>query len=321
MRIGRLADRTIGRHRAPRDPAVAVEEARQPHRVLHEVVVHFDPEDLWAGFECEGEIALAAHVHAGDAVHGRQRARQQVDRRFAVERRVVTPPRHQGRFVEEEHESGAGQTGVDQRFEGDRPRSRDCRGALEGAGCRHPGRVECGAERQRPCHLGLDACRHALGARRQVEEREQAGVRTIVEDAFGRRVGLAEHGERSVGRDLDLREGHQPLRQHPLARITPRELRDRGQLGEAPEHQLGRGRRIVVGQTPDAGRDSGYEHRCPEGRRHGAVLYDRLDGVLQAGARRTHRSRSSLDGPDRTESRCLALSSCGCCASRGSPCR
>ena len=119
-------------------------------------------------------------------------------------------------------------------------------------------------------------------------------MRAVVEDALRRGVGLAEDGERSVGRDLDLGERHQPLRQHPLARVAAGQLRHGRQLREAPQHELGRGVGIVVGKAPDAGRDPGHEHRGPEGRRHGAVLYDRLGGVLQAGARRVRHATTTL---------------------------
>ena len=171
MRIGRLADRPVGRHRAPRDPAVAVEEARERRRCRARGRRSTStPSTCGPGLERERDVAVAAHVHAGDAVDGGERARQHVDRRLAVERRVAAAPRHERGLVEEQHEAGVGQPRRRRA-----PRSRPttpratsaARRNARGAGI--PGRVQRDAERERPGDLHLDPRRRALerGARRR----------------------------------------------------------------------------------------------------------------------------------------------------------
>ncbi len=138
MGIRRLADRAVGRHRAPREPTVAVEEARERNRVAYERVAHLDAEDLWARLEREAQIAVAADVHTGHTVNGRERTGQHVDRGFAVEQRVAATPGDERRLVEEQHDGRVRELLGEELLERDRPRTDDFRSATEREALRHP---------------------------------------------------------------------------------------------------------------------------------------------------------------------------------------
>ena len=82
-----------------------------------------------------------------------------------------------------------------------------------------------------------------------VEDRDRSGVRVEI----GRQV------ERAVGLDLDAGDRPRPLRDDAFERGPDRELRRGGQLGQAPQHQRGRGPGVAMRQAADRSRHSGHE--------------------------------------------------------------
>ena len=265
----------------------------------------------------EREIAVAAHVHAGHAVDRGERARQHVDRGLAIERRVVASPRHQRGLVEEQHEPVSGKrASTSSSIATDHARATAAaRRNARGAGM--PAAWSAAPSVSGPVTCALTRTGGSLGARRDVEEREQARVRPVVEDAL-RRARRSSPSTVSEPSGATSTSGSAPshcasipsrgsrpgaaarpaARGGTAARARPR-CRDRCAEGS-------RCRSRPRAPAPGPGGSASWARTLRSPRR-----------LLQAGrafSRNDYRT-------ERTESRCLALSPCGCCASRGSRCR
>ena len=105
-------------------------------------------------------------------------------------------------------------------------------------------------------------------------------MRKLVEDTFRREFGHSHDLDRAVARNLDLGEGAKPLREHPFAWITRRELRRGGEIRKATQHDLGGCLRIGVRQAADASREPGEKHRRSEAGRHASPLSVQRIGPL-----------------------------------------
>ena len=125
QRRGLLADGAVGRDRAPRDPPVALQVPAQRRRVREQRGRDLDTEDLRAGVERDAKVALAAHVHTDGAGHRGERAREQIGRALAVDRRLTVAERDEAGLVEEEHEVGVGKPLGDDVLERTRPCARE----------------------------------------------------------------------------------------------------------------------------------------------------------------------------------------------------
>ena len=310
MRIGRFADGPVGGHRAPRDPTVAVEEAAEPDGVPDEVVAHLDAEHLRTRLERERDVTVAAHVHAGHAVDRGERARQHVDRRLAVEGRVAAPPRHERGFVEEQHQAGVGK-----RASTISSSATDHARATAPRAGTHAVRATPAACSATPSVSGPVTCAFtrtgARSARAATSRNASSPACAGREVALGGGVGVAERREGAVGADLDLGERDQPLRQHPFAGSRPGSWGTAGSSGRQRNTSSAAAIGSLWGRLPMP--------VATPGTSTGARRVGDMDRTLRSPG---PRAPSGLVSPTtRTESRCLVLSSCGCCASRGSRCR
>jgi hypothetical protein len=93
--------------------------------------------------------------------------------------------------------------------------------------------------------------------RGHIEKGEQAAVRVGVERRiyFGSAVERGYLRERAVGSDLYSVDRPRPLRDDSFERSAHRELRSRGELGQAAQDERGRGNRIAMRKTADRGSD------------------------------------------------------------------
>ncbi len=129
--LARIADRTVGRDRAPRDPPAAVEVAGDEATVVDQVFGDLERDQVRAGLEHHPAVASPADVHAGGSTHRGERAREQVDRGLAFDGTLRLAPHDETGLVEHEHGLGTGKAGRDQALEQRDPRLHDLGGPLE----------------------------------------------------------------------------------------------------------------------------------------------------------------------------------------------
>ena len=178
---GGLAQRAVGRHRAPGEPAAALEEVGERAGVVGGAGVDRQRQDLRAGLQDHRPVGPAAAVQAGDGplLDGGQRGGHQVERVVDAEREAGVERGGEPGLVEEHQRRGAGRGppgGLQHRRR--RGRSTACPPRRRPGRAGHADGVEGKAQRHRAGELELER-RHPAGDR--LEEGPQADERLALD--------------------------------------------------------------------------------------------------------------------------------------------
>ena len=269
-RVGGVADRAVRRHRTPRDPTVGVDVAGEHVRVGDQRVGHRDAEDARTGFEREPQVAVTAHVDAGDE-RGRREAR----------RRGGRPParapsgamlRRQSTSAGSSRNSSTGVCGMRTVRSSSSARTHARTASPARRNAIAVGRPACSSAT--PSVSGPTICTFtrggadARGRPLRGTRRDPRASTALNAGAIGSVDALTIDAERAVARDRHFGQRARPLRDQTLARIELGKLRHRGKLRVHAQRERGRRVRVVVRQAADAGREPGCEGASVRAHQH-----------------------------------------------------